>query len=72
MSKWKKYGQWRHPLAWWQNALYTYLKKHDPAKFNSHPTVIEVNEFNVKYQVENADNIFTLNKKDISDFLNLN
>ncbi|WP_276979007.1 hypothetical protein [Flavobacterium filum] len=65
MNEWSKYGQWRHPVEWWQNALNQYFDKMHPDKKANNPKVIEVGENSIIFGLSRHQGRLVLSKSSI-------
>lgn len=63
MSKWHSYGQWRHPLIWWQIALLHYFKVKHPEKIKYNPKIISLSEDRILFGMRKHYGQLSLSKK---------
>lgn len=66
---WSKYGEWRHPIEWWQIKLVEYMKVKHPEKLEFNPKVISLTDESIVFGMRNHSGHLNLTKKLIMDTL---
>ena len=61
-TKWRNYGQWRHPELWWESYLHNYLKETKSELLKLEPKVIEVRNHEIVFTIDTSSIVFVLKK----------
>lgn len=67
ITRWEKYGKWRHPIQYWTNELYNYFKHicENEQILERRPRVTTVLKTKVKYKFSDDNNEYVITKKQL-------
>lgn len=70
VTKWKNYGQGRHPKLWWECYLLSYLRSINSQLIYLNPTVTEVKQHEILFIVDSSEDVYALQKNILVNQLN--